>query len=76
MNRKTKLQYDFVFSSLVFHNKMLFKEESKISESDAEAGPRFDFGTGVVAIWISRTQLFEINFEETLKGCEIIIEEE
>ena len=27
LNRKTKLQYDFVFSSLVFHNKMLSEEK-------------------------------------------------
>ena len=31
------------------------------------------FGISVVAIWISRTQLYEINYEETLKGHKIII---
>ena len=32
-----------------------------------------NYGIRVVAIWISRIQLYEINCEETLKGHKIII---
>ena len=68
-------RFDFGISAVAIWISRVF-ELTKLIESDAEAGPRFSFEISVVAIWISRTQLFEINFEETLKGYEIIIEEE
>ena len=61
LNRRTKLQHDFVFRSLVFHNKMLFEEESKRSDSDVEFMTRFVFEIYVVAM--ASTSGTQISFE-------------
>ena len=44
VNGKRKLWYDFVPSSLVFHDKMLSQERYKRTESEAEARPQLLYG--------------------------------
>ena len=62
LNGKTKLRHDYVFRSLVFHNKMLFEEESKQSEPDVEFITRFVFEIDIVAMAsTSRTQVLFVN---------------
>ena len=73
---ETKLWYDSVYRSLVFHDKMLSEKECKRLESGAEVSPRFNFwNENRRAMNRADSNLFTIIFGETLKDCGVLFGE-